>query len=332
MGIVARRKRKAQEVEIGISFILMLLFLACYVFRSLQITVLVFSIILVLARLLWLKRKQKERQRLLLADSLALSPTEFEQRVAMLLTDLGWQNVQLVGGSGDGGVDIRAENDGFRYVVQCKRYKGLVEPTHIRDLAGTLTHEKADRGLLITTGHVSDQTRAWIKGKPVFIWDGSLLGKQIARSQNSGIQQLLQQKQRKRTMQLVWSLAIVNVFSLALLFVPATTTAEQPPISPNTPTAGETVIPTNTTIPTNTAVPIATAIALSGTVANGGNVRAEPKLDGAILDQIHAYETVRLLERNADWVQIINAREIRGWVHISLLTIEPSVLEAVPQK
>src|SRR5690606_19621974 len=125
---MARRKKKNEEVEIGIGIALSFVFFACYFTRNLQITVFVLSIVLFLIRLGWLNHKRRKRERLLLTDSLALSPGEFEQRVALLLQDLGWQNVQLVGGSGDGGVDIRAAHDGFKYVVQCKRYKGLVEP------------------------------------------------------------------------------------------------------------------------------------------------------------------------------------------------------------
>lgn len=69
---------------------------------------------------------------------LELSPSEFEQRVALLLEDLGWKNVVIRGGSGDRGVDITAERDGLRYLVQCKRYSKSVGPSYVRDLVGAL--------------------------------------------------------------------------------------------------------------------------------------------------------------------------------------------------
>jgi len=55
-------------------------------------------------------------------------------------------------------------------------------------------------------------------------------------------------------------------------------------------------------------------------------------LNGTVLDQIHADETVTLLGQTSDgvWIRIMNARDVEGWVHISLLNIDPSELERVP--
>jgi SH3-like domain-containing protein len=71
---------------------------------------------------------------------------------------------------------------------------------------------------------------------------------------------------------------------------------------------------------------------LTASVFNGGNVRAEPSTSGQVLDQINAGEAVELLGRSADgvWYQIRNIRGVIGWVHSSLLTIEPGVSERVP--
>jgi uncharacterized protein YgiM (DUF1202 family) len=71
---------------------------------------------------------------------------------------------------------------------------------------------------------------------------------------------------------------------------------------------------------------------LTARVANGGNVRAEPSLDGQVLDQINAGETVTLLAKTADgrWFQITNERKVTGWVSVTLLTIDPDVASQVP--
>ena len=70
---------------------------------------------------------------------------------------------------------------------------------------------------------------------------------------------------------------------------------------------------------------------LTARVFNGGNVRERP-VTGRPLDQIHAGETVQLLEKTADggWYHIINPRNVTGWVHRSLLTIDPDVARQVP--
>ncbi|HMO59740.1 MAG TPA: SH3 domain-containing protein [Roseiflexaceae bacterium] len=70
----------------------------------------------------------------------------------------------------------------------------------------------------------------------------------------------------------------------------------------------------------------------TASVFNGGNVRTQPNLNGLVIDQINAGETVILLARNADgtWFQIVNQRQITGWVSATLLTIAADVRRDVP--
>lgn len=78
--------------------------------------------------------------------------------------------------------------------------------------------------------------------------------------------------------------------------------------------------------------PTRTPSDLTATVFNGGNVRAAPNLQGEVLDQINANESVELLERTPDgvWFRIVNERGVEGWVHQTLLTIDARVFEQVP--
>ncbi len=79
-------------------------------------------------------------------------------------------------------------------------------------------------------------------------------------------------------------------------------------------------------------IPILAAEELRAMVFNGGNVRAEPSLRGSVLDQIHAGETLQLRARNVagTWYQITNPRGTTGWVHVSLLRIDPNVAMQTP--
>ncbi len=79
-------------------------------------------------------------------------------------------------------------------------------------------------------------------------------------------------------------------------------------------------------------IPILAAEELRAMVFNGGNVRAEPSLRGSVLDQIHAGETLQLRARNTagTWYQITNPRGTTGWVHVSLLRIDPNVAMQTP--
>ena len=71
---------------------------------------------------------------------------------------------------------------------------------------------------------------------------------------------------------------------------------------------------------------------LRARVFNGGNIRYGPsRTTGTVLGQLHAGETITVKERTADgvWYHVV-APEAEGWVHVSLLQIEPSVLNQVP--
>jgi len=67
-------------------------------------------------------------------------------------------------------------------------------------------------------------------------------------------------------------------------------------------------------------------------VFNGGNVRAAPNLQGQVLDQINAGETVSLLAQNSGgtWYQITNVRGITGWVSVTLLEVSLETRRSVP--
>jgi restriction system protein len=110
-----------------------------------------------------------------LAEMLALEPTEFENWVALLFQLIGYKvkNTQEVA---DHGIDLLVSDGPVRRgLVQCKRYRGTVGEPVVRDLYGTLVHENADCGWLVTTGGISRQARGWASGKPIELWDGQKL-------------------------------------------------------------------------------------------------------------------------------------------------------------
>ncbi len=82
------------------------------------------------------------------------------------------------------------------------------------------------------------------------------------------------------------------------------------------------------------AAPVAPIVpgSLTASVYNGGNLRAFPSLQGLVQDQINAFETVQLLAKTSDgrWYKITNARNVTGWVSVTLLTIDPAIATQVP--
>ena len=113
----------------------------------------------------------------LLASLQALSPAQFEEFACLLLTASGlYHDVQVVGASGDQGIDLTMRDGGGNLcVVQCKRYKGTVSPSVVRELYGVMARTGAREAFLITTGRVSSTAQAWIGAKPVHIWDAERL-------------------------------------------------------------------------------------------------------------------------------------------------------------
>lgn len=89
--------------------------------------------------------------------------------------------VKVTQASRDQGVDaVITDPDpirGGKIVVQAKRYVNVVDVSAVRDLAGTVAHEGAMKGLLVTTSHFGPEAYAFVQGKPLQLINGAeLLG------------------------------------------------------------------------------------------------------------------------------------------------------------
>ena len=85
-----------------------------------------------------------------------ITPTAFERLAQRILRESGFFQVEVTGKSNDGGIDgkgiIRVSGLlSFHVIFQCKRYRGSVSPSQIRDFRGAM-QGRADKGLFITTG------------------------------------------------------------------------------------------------------------------------------------------------------------------------------------
>jgi hypothetical protein len=136
----------------------------------------------------WGWREYREMQRITAAlpqfsiDELkSLSPTAFEKYVAALFRQQGYR-VRRRGGSGDRGVDLElVHGDGRQAIVQCKRYQNSVGPDAVRELYGTLIHERVNHAFLVTTADISVAARAWAQQKPMTLIDGATLAAIVGR-------------------------------------------------------------------------------------------------------------------------------------------------------
>lgn len=118
----------------------------------------------------------------LLHALLLMPPDSFERLVQRMLRESGFIQVQVTGRSGDGGIDGKGIMRlsgllSFHVIFQCKRYKGTVSVSQVRDFRGAMVG-RADKGLLITTGNFTKEAteEATRDGAPAIdLIDGDLL-------------------------------------------------------------------------------------------------------------------------------------------------------------
>jgi len=114
-----------------------------------------------------LRARNRREARKRLEGLRALPPAAFEEEVARWLRRCGWQ-VEHVGGTGDGGIDLLATRGKEVLAVQCKRYAehAAVSAAQVRDLYGAAVAAGATSAALVTTGRVSSAARAWAEALP----------------------------------------------------------------------------------------------------------------------------------------------------------------------
>lgn len=112
----------------------------------------------------------------------SIPPDAFERLTQRILRESGFVQVEVTGKSNDGGIDGKGILKvggiiSFHIIFQCKRYKGTVSPSQIRDFRGAM-QGRADKGIFITTGNF---TREAIKestrdgAPPIDLIDGEAL-------------------------------------------------------------------------------------------------------------------------------------------------------------
>jgi hypothetical protein len=118
-----------------------------------------------------IKRRETAQQR-------AKAAGAFEQEVASVLRRLTKHQIRVVGGRGDGGVDLEVvDGNTIVGIVQCKQYKEdyALPPSHIRELSAV----KAQRGVavayLVTTARFSSSSREEAARYGIKLIDGATL-------------------------------------------------------------------------------------------------------------------------------------------------------------
>lgn len=112
--------------------------------------------------------KQADYRSALMTILQNLPPDGFERLCQRLLRESGFQQVNVTGKTGDGGIDGNGLLEvnpfvSFRVLFQCKRYTGSVTVSQVRDFRGAMMG-RADKGIIMTTGtFTSDAKREAVR-------------------------------------------------------------------------------------------------------------------------------------------------------------------------
>jgi len=109
---------------------------------------------------------------------------EFEVLLVRVLRHFGFR-VEHTGRSGpDGGIDVRCiDSAGDTIIVQCKHWRTKeVGVTTVREFFGILIHERAARGLIVTSGLFTQEAKKFAQGKPISLVDGEKLLNLLSRA------------------------------------------------------------------------------------------------------------------------------------------------------
>ncbi|HEX8426277.1 restriction endonuclease [Hymenobacter sp.] len=93
----------------------------------------------------------------------SVTPKGFEDICKRLLREHGFENVEVTGGSHDGGIDgygVLKLNPfvSMKVLFQCKRYKGTVSRAQIGDFRNAVMG-RAEKGIMLTTGTFSEDAK-----------------------------------------------------------------------------------------------------------------------------------------------------------------------------
>ncbi len=93
----------------------------------------------------------------------SMEPSAFERLSMRLVKEAGFRNVEVLGKSGDGGIDgvgvYKVSLVSFPTYFQCKRYAGSVPPSAVRGFRGAMSG-RGEKGILITTGTFTRDAKA----------------------------------------------------------------------------------------------------------------------------------------------------------------------------
>ncbi|MHB1504701.1 MAG: restriction endonuclease [Acidimicrobiales bacterium] len=191
----ARRRRRAAAPTVNPKFVVavvcvVVLLALVVVTRGLAV---ISAALVLTSYLIWKRRHSQEEAARVAAlikarlersqtidGMLGLTPKGFEEFVAEIMIYLGYTELEVLGGAGDEGADIRAiDPGGLSVVVQCKQY-GLdhkVGSPEAQLMLAAKVHYQAGRVILVTTSAFTAPAAAYARKNGLELVDGQQLAK-----------------------------------------------------------------------------------------------------------------------------------------------------------
>jgi restriction system protein len=112
---------------------------------------------------------------------------DFELLVGEYYRRRGFRVEERGGSSADGGVDLVLRKDGQTILVQCKHWKAFkvgVKP--VRELGGVMGHERANGGILVTSGRFTAEAETFARQNRIELVSGGQLVEMVRSVQGIG--------------------------------------------------------------------------------------------------------------------------------------------------
>lgn len=104
-----------------------------------------------------------------------MNPYAFEELLLTCCQEQGWDIERNFSYSNDGGLDGRVTIAGRLYLIQAKRYRGYINPKHIRDFYGVIHKEKAVGGFFVHTGKTGGRSKELLREYRISLLSGQRL-------------------------------------------------------------------------------------------------------------------------------------------------------------
>lgn len=105
---------------------------------------------------------------------------EFEQCFAIILKQLGFDNIEVTSSSGDFGIDVLAkDNNNILYGFQCKLYTSPVGNDAVQQAYAGKAHYNCDIAIVVTNNTFTDQAIQQARETQIILWDRKILKSKI---------------------------------------------------------------------------------------------------------------------------------------------------------